>query len=178
MRPRSETLAIGVLIVMTLAVQAVWAAEPVTIALAVQTTSTGAIELMASVLDDQRAPVAQAAVSFKVRTAFGWLPLAEVSTDQAGRAQVTLPEVGPTEIVAETGERETIRASIRLGERKPVEPAVRPDRSSLSRLSPQPGLISPYPVPVQVLFLALILGGIWATYGYLVSLLVRIRLGR
>lgn len=45
----------------------------------------------------------------------------------------------------------------------------------LRDLSPQPGFISPYPVPLQVVLLAVILGGIWTTYGYIVWLLSRIR---
>ena len=54
-------------------------------------------------------------------------------------------------------------------------PRIRPGRDALSRLSPQPGFISPYLVPLQVALLGLILGGIWTTYGYVVWLLLRIR---
>lgn len=59
-----------------------------------------------------------------------------------------------------------------------VEPRVRPGREVLSALSPQPGFISPYLVPTQVMLLALVLGGIWTTYGYVAWLLSRIRSGR
>jgi hypothetical protein len=40
----------------------------------------------------------------------------------------------------------------------------------------QPGFISPYPVPLQVVLFGVVLGGIWTTYAYVVwTLLVRIR---
>ncbi|MDR7519901.1 MAG: hypothetical protein QN123_10085 [Armatimonadota bacterium] len=59
--------------------------------------------------------------------------------------------------------------------RDALDPAIRPGRYVLRDLSPQPGFISPYPVPLQVVLLAVILGGIWTTYGYIVWLLSRIR---
>lgn len=48
----------------------------------------------------------------------------------------------------------------------------------LGQLSPQPGLISPSP-PLGLLFvLGLVLGGIWATYGYVFYQLSQIKKGR
>jgi hypothetical protein len=82
------------------------------------------------------------------------------------------------EIVAEAGDAETVQAAVRLVQGQSVPPIVRPGYDVLVRLSPQPGFISPYPVPPQVFLLTVILGGIWATYGYVVSLLAQIRRAR
>ncbi len=42
-------------------------------------------------------------------------------------------------------------------------------------MSPQPGLISPYPIPGQVALILLALGGVWGAYVYVVRLLIGIR---
>jgi CHASE1-domain containing sensor protein len=129
------------------------------------------------VADAKGAPVVGAPVVIKVRVAFGWLSIARASTDQAGRARVDLPAtLRSGEVSAEAGDDGQARAAVRFGEetlRRQL--VVRPGRDALSALSPQPGFISPYPVPLQVALLGLILGGIWTTYGYVVWLLSRIR---
>lgn len=81
------------------------------------------------------------------------------------------------EISAETGEEETIRATILAREVPAFVPQIRPGHERLRSLSPQPGFISPYPVPLQLTLFGLVLGGIWTTYGYVVWLLLRIRRG-
>lgn len=86
--------------------------------------------------------------------------------------------VTATVVAAEAVEGKEVRAALQLGERVAVGASVRPGRNLLRRLSPQPGFISPYPVPLQVALLGLILGGIWTTYGYVVWLLLQIRRAR
>src|SRR3990170_9001255 len=101
-----------------------------------------------------------------------WLTVAEVESHSDGTAVVVLPPTSLyAEISADVGEGgvDMLAASVAR-----PEPAVRPGRGILRILSPQPGFISPYPPP-QILFVALILGGIWTTYAYLVVLLVKLR---
>lgn len=137
----------------------------------------GGPQVVATVTDASGEPVEGATVAFRARTAFGWLPLGEVTTDASGRAVLALPSGRPyQEIEAEVSEPPQ-RAALTLARRPAWRPAVRPGRQVLQALSPQPGLISPYPVPPLAL-LGAILGGIWATYGYIVFLLTRIATGR
>ncbi len=136
----------------------------------------GALHLTAVVTDASGAPVAEQTVVFKARTAFGWLLVGERSTDAAGRATVDLPAGARlAEIRVEVGNDGEASATLRLRRSNLPAPQVRPGRDVLERLSPQPGFISPYPVPAQVALLAVVLGGIWTTYGYVAWLLWRIR---
>jgi hypothetical protein len=138
-------------------------------------TPDGRLGVTAIVVDATGAAVANTPVVLKIRTTFGWLPVAKGTTDASGRVQVTLPpSLRAGEIAAEAGEDAQVSASIRIGKGTIREPAVRPGRDALRDLSLQPGFISPFPVPTQVGLLAVILGGIWATYGYVVWLLGRI----
>ncbi|MDQ7819666.1 MAG: hypothetical protein QN173_07910 [Armatimonadota bacterium] len=147
------------------------------VALSLESGPGGRPQVAAVVTDDSGEPVEGATVAFRARTAFGWLPLGEVTTDASGRAVLALPSGRPyPEIEAEVSEPPQ-RAALTLAERPAWRPAVRPGRQVLQALSPQPGLISPYPVPPLALLGAL-LGGIWATYGYIVFLLTRIATGR
>lgn len=177
MRRRCSALASVFPIAVMLLASAAFAGEPTRVLLERTSTPDGATRIEATVLDEGGNPAAGVPVSFAARMTFGWLRLEEASTDDRGRAWITLsPPLRPREIVAEAqGETQTARASIALGEARPSEPAARPGREVLRALSPQPGFISPYPVPLQVTVLALILGGIWATYGVVLWLLVRIR---
>lgn len=160
----------------SLAVLPAQGAEPATVTVRVAEQSGGALQVTAVVADAKGAPLAGAPVVIKVRVAFGWLSIARASTDQAGRARVDLPAtLRSGEVSAEAGDDGQVRATVRFGEGTLRQPAVRPGRDALSALSPQPGFISPYPVPLQVALLGLILGGIWTTYGYVVWLLSRIR---
>ena len=178
MRRRSSHLLLGMLIVLAIATRA-RAAEPSRITLALRMAADGVEWVTATVVDARGTPVAEAPITFKARTAFGWLRLAEASTDASGRAQMPLPSTfRPTAIAAEAVEGEEIRTVLQLGEKMANEASVRPGRNLLRRLSPQPGFISPYPVPMQVALLAVILGGIWTTYAYVVWLLWRIRRAR
>ncbi len=154
------------------------AAEPARLTLQAGRGPEGAVRLTAAVLDAQGAPVVGVPVAFKARATFGWLALGEVSTDRDGRAQINLPAASrSSEVSAEAGDEGQVRATLRLDGGKPVQPRVRPGRDVLSEMSPQPGFISPYPVPMQVTILTVILGGIWTTYGYVGWLLSRIRSG-
>jgi hypothetical protein len=155
------------------------AAEPATLTLQASIGPDGTVRLTVLVVDAKGAPAADASVDVKTRTVFGWLPVGRVSTDAAGRAQLDLPAASaPGEFLAEVGGDGRVRAILRLGQRKPLEPQVRPGREILGELSPQPGFISPYPVPLQVALLAVVLGGIWTAYGYVAWLLGRIRSAR
>jgi len=177
MRRRCSVLVSVLSLAMLLTVSAAFAGEPARVLLERTSTPDGATWIEATVLDEGGNPVPGVPVSFAARMTFGWLRLEEASTDERGRARITLPPpLRPREIVAEVqGETETARASIALGEARPSAPATRPGREVLRELSPQPGFISPYPVPLPVTVLTLILGGIWATYGVVLWLLVRIR---
>lgn len=152
------------------------AAEPAGVTLTTAAGPDGTWQVTAVVTDAVGAPVPEALVVFRARTAFGWLPLGARSTDATGQARIALPaSVRTTEIRAEVGDDGQVRAILRAGRTSPATPRVRPGRDVLRALSPQPGVISPYPVPAQVALLAAVLGGIWATYGYVVWLLWRIR---
>jgi len=169
----------GLWVALGLAALPARAAEPAQITLKAESASDGSLGITAVVMDAKGAPAAEVPVVFKARTTFGWLPIREVPTDAAGHARLVLPvTLRPGEVSAEAGAEELIRATVRLDQRRAVEPRVRPGRDVLSALSPQPGFISPYLVPTQLMLLALVLGGIWTTYGYVAWLLSRIRSGR
>jgi len=180
MRPLCSLVFCGILaaIVAALPVR-VAAAEPARVLLRAQAAPDGTVQVTATVVDARGAPVAEVPLIFKARTTFGWLTLLETSTDPAGTARTTLA-AGTTagEIAVEAGDEGTMRAAILVGERKAVPLRIRPGRDVLRGLSPQPGFISPYLVPLQVTLLGLILGGIWSTYGYVVWLLLGIRRDR
>lgn len=133
--------------------------------------------VVAVLTDESGAPQEGVSVEFRARTAFGWLPLGEATTDASGRAALVLP-AGRTypEVEVQIADP-PLRAVVSLVRRPPERPAVRPGRGVLETLSPQPGLISPYPVPPLTL-LAVLVGAIWATYGYILVLLARIRAQR
>lgn len=153
-----------------------WAGEPSRITLKLAAGADGAQWITALVTDAEGAPVSEASVVFKLRTAFGWLSLEERTTDASGQARVRLPTgTWATEVRAESGDVEGVGATLTVGARSPGPPRIRPDRDVLRTLSPQPGFISPRPVPELVALLALLLGGIWATYGYVAWLLWQIR---
>jgi hypothetical protein len=150
-------------------------ADPARISLVQAVRPDGAVRLVATVKDRAGAPVSGTAVTFLGRTAFGWLTLAAVDTDAAGTASVTLSGPPPyPEVRARVGEDASVQAGLLLGAPPVREPQRRPGHDVLRRLSPQPGFLSPYP-PVQILFVAVLLGGIWTTYAALVALLIRIR---
>lgn len=173
MRRRPDVL---LLVLLLLTVGAAPApAAPAKISLARETDDTGSTRIVATVADAAGAAVASTAVSFSVRTAFGWLRVAEMNTDANGTAALTLePTMRYPELLAQAEEVPDVRAGLRLAQGERPGPVRRPGRGILRALSPQPGFLSPYP-PVQILFVAALLGGIWGTYAYLVLLLARIR---
>ena len=183
MFPRSRWLTRGLVILLgglwlaaALAVLPAHAAEPARVTVQADAGPGGTLRVTAVVLDARGTPVPEARVAVKVRTTFGWLPAEQASTDAAGRAQVDLPAtVRPEELSVEAGDEGLVRATLRLSQARRVAPRVRPGREALSDLSPQPGFISPYPVPMHVALLVVVLGGIWTTYAYMVWLLLRIR---
>lgn len=174
MRRRSSVLILGLIVGLAATVSA---AEPAALTLAVQSQEDGTILVIGRVTDSDGNPASEVPVTFQVRTTFGWLLVAEVTTDRTGAARVVLPQMPRSgEIAAEAGDGEkTVHAAKWIDHAAPPAPAIRPGADVLSRLSPQPGFISPYPAPLEVAILALILGGVWSTYAYLVSLLVKIR---
>ena len=180
MRRLRSLLFCGLFVVALAAMPArVEGAEPARVLLRAQAASNGTVRVTAIVVDARGAPVAEVPLIFKARTTFGWLTLLETSTGKDGTARTTLAAgTTPGEIAVEAGEDGTVRAAILVGERKAAPLRIRPGRDVLRGLSPQPGFISPYPVPLQVTLFGIILGGIWTTYGYVVWLLGRIRQGR
>jgi hypothetical protein len=150
------------------------AAEPARVLLQTEPAADGSVRVTAAVLDARGAPVPETPVTFRVRTTFGWLILAESTTGRNGRARATVPAGNAWEIAVEAGEDGTARAAILLSQRTMSPPRIRPGRDRLLGLSPQPGIISPRPVPFQVALLGLILAGVWSTYGYVIWLLLRI----
>jgi len=151
---------------------AVAAGTPAKIGLTRQTGADGLARITAVVTDADGKPVGGTAVTFRVKTAFGWLTVAEVESRSDGTAVIVLPPTSlHAEINADAGEGGVGTLAVSVAR---PEPTVRPGRGMLGTLSLQPGLISPYPPP-QILFVALILGGIWTTYAYLVFLLARLR---
>jgi len=152
------------------------AATPARVALAVEPLLGGGTHVTVTVTDARGTPMERVAVTLRAKTTFGWLNVAVGKTDERGQMHLALPASSRfAEIGAEAGDAETVQTAVRLEQVPPAAPTVRPGYATLARVSPQPGFISPYPVPVQVLLLGLILGSIWATYGYVVSLLVQIR---
>lgn len=174
MRRRPRWVAAGLLMPILLvgAAGAVVAGPPAKIDLTRQNGADGLTQITAVVTDADGEPVEGASVTFRMKTAFGWLTVADVESRSDGTAVVVLPPASLyAEIRADAGEGSV--GVLATSAARP-EPAVRPGRRILRTLSPQPGFISPYPPP-QILFVALILGGIWTTYAYLVAVLMRIR---
>lgn len=170
-RPRGGVLCL--LLVSLSTVQAA-AGEPARISLIEQRLADGSQRVVAAVTDGAGTPVAGTPVTFLARTAFGWLRLGEVDTDATGTASIPGPPVLPYGEVRVVGEDEALSASVLFEEVAARDPVRRPGLDVLRRLSPQPGLVSPYP-PIQILFVAGLLAGIWTTYAYLITLLVRMR---
>lgn len=171
-----HSLPLVVVLIIALPVISASAAEPARVAVAAQFLSDGSTQVTAVVTDARGGPVGGVAVTLRAKTTFGWLTLDEVTTGQEGKARITIPPPPRfSEFVAEVENGETLRGTIRWSTANPAQLTIRPGRSTLSRLSPQPGFISPYLVPVQVVLLGIILGGVWATYGYVLWLLRRLR---
>jgi hypothetical protein len=176
--PRGRAiLLVGLLIAFLplVAFSAAVAAEPAKVTLIITGEQSGRVAVTALLVDGRGAPAVGMPVVFKARTAFGWLTLAETTSDGRGRAVVLLRSTLPTEVAVEAGEEDVVRTSLILRQSSPREAPVRPGREALRQISPQPGLISPYPVPLQAALLALVLGGVWTTYGYVFWLLRGIR---
>ena len=181
MRRRRKFLVFGMmgLFALLVAGSPVSAAEPTVLTLAVQSRPDGTVSLTATVTDATRVPVSDIMVTFQMKTTFGWLVLADVTTDRSGRAVVILPHMprsGEVTAEADAGTK-TLHAATWIERPPPPAPRTRPGSDALSALSPQPGFISPYP-PAQIVFVAVLLGGIWTTYAYLVSLLLRLKRAR
>lgn len=175
MRRRRRWLVAAVLPVALLLMAAAASAAPARISLVRDTAADGSTRIVATVTDEAGEPVEGSTISFLAKTAFGWLRLAEVETAADGTAALLLPaEVPYPEVLVQSEEDPEVRAGLLLAPGDRPAPARRPGLTVLRGLGPQPGFISPYP-PVQILFVAVILGGIWTTYAYLVSLLIRIR---
>lgn len=174
MRRRCSLLILGLIVGLAGVASA---GEPAALSLAVQVRPDGTVLVTGVVTDATRTPVPGAMVTFQVKTTFGWLVVADVTTDRAGEARVVLPQMPRSgEIVAEAeAGAMTLHAAKWIERAPPPAPQTRPGYDALSELSPQPGFISPYPVPLEVMLLAFVLGGVWMTYAYLVSVLVKIR---
>ncbi len=176
MRRLLSLLSCAALVMTLAALDALAAASPARVLLQSQAGADGTVQVTATVVDADGAPVAEVPLVFKGRTAFGWLTVHEAATDKEGRARTVLPAGRlPGEIAVEAGDEGEIHAAILIGKREAVPPSIRPGRDVLRGMSPQPGFISPYPVPLQATLFSLVLGAIWSTYGYVLWLLLRIR---
>jgi len=170
-RAREGALAL----VLALLITAAASAAPARISLTRDTDAGGGTRITAAVTDGSGQAVAGAPLAVLVKTAFGWLRLAEVKTGADGRAVALLPPQAPySEVRVQSDEDPEIHAGLLLRPADRPAPARRPGPNVLRALSPQPGFLSPYP-PVQIAVVAAILGGVWTTYAYLVTLLIRIR---
>ncbi len=157
--------------------------EPTRLALDLQKGEEGSWRVVATLTDGRGRPLANRSVLLWVNTAFGRLSLGSFPTDGQGVASVTVPgrRVGLLKVVGEFRGGGGLAASrgevaLDLGPGRPLEE--RPGIPILGQLSPQPNLISPSP-PLGLLFLlGLVLGGIWATYGYVFYQLSQIKKGR
>lgn len=175
MRRRLSLLLLACIAAVLLASPPAQGAEPARVVLQTRMMPDGTIRLTATIVDGRGAPVAESPAIFKVRTTFGWLTLAETVSGKDGTAEATLPARTAGEIAVEVGEEGTVRATVLIGAPISSPLRIRPGRDVLRGLSPQPGFISPYPVPLQVATFGMILAGIWITYGYVVWLMGRIR---
>lgn len=166
-------MAVG-LVMLTLAAEA--GEQPARVSLEARREG-GLLRIVAVVVDQAGAGVADVPVQFRLRTTFGWLWLGEAKTNPGARAELVVPSSPRvTELRAEAGEEGGVGATLRL-DVEPPPPRVRPGRDILRTLSPQPGLISPHLLPEQVAVLGILLSGIWATYAVVGWLLLRIRAG-
>ncbi len=168
-------LLVGLSVLLGLLAAPAWGGKPAKVLLQVTRGPGSGFRAEARVLDAAGEPVPGTSVGFKVRTTFGWLSLGTFKTDGQGVAWAELPGTAPPwGVRVEAGDEPQVATELQAGGRPPG-PRVRPGREVLRALSPQPGVISPYLLPEQVAVLGILLGGIWATYGYVGWRLWRMR---
>ncbi len=135
------------------------------------------LRVVATLREPRGRPMAGQEVSFARRTAFGWVALATVTTDATGTAAMTIPETRKTlQLRADVEGTEALGPATATARWQaaaaPVQPE-RPGAGALRVFTDQAELISPNPPPLLLLFLGLILGGVWGTYVYVLYELIR-----
>ncbi|MBI4672000.1 MAG: c-type cytochrome [Chloroflexi bacterium] len=158
----------------------VWVQTQLTVAQS--TSAEGDTVLTATLKDDAGHPVQGVAIAFSRAALFGVVDLGTVKTDASGMAALVLP-VAPSNgaplvaaqvIVAFKGEKgwNASEAKIVLEPREVAASSAdynaRRVYLSLDEplLPPEGSLITPNPPLLPTVILALVVGGVWATYGY------------
>lgn len=137
------------------------------------------VRAVATLRDNRDRPLADQPVVFSRRTAFGWLAAGTAVTDASGTASVSIPgQALSVEVRAEFVGAGGVGPSLATGRWQVALPRplrARPGPDALRTFTAQAELISPFPPRWEVFFLALVLGGVWGTYGYVGYQLARVR---
>jgi len=132
----------------------------------------GVVIARARAQDQEGRPIAGAQIEFRARTALGGvLPLAAATTDAQGQAEARLQLGEGRQVTLEavfTDQKSLGPAAASAALEIPGVPQVEPLGN---------GLTSPTPPIELVALLGVLVGGVWATYGYVLYQLYRIRRG-
>lgn len=168
---RPAAIAAGFVLSLVLAASAAGAAPPLPSRVLLESPATPArgkiFSISARLVDEGGHPIGDAAIVFYQATPFGPLPIKTVTTDQAGRASLRLREVYPDRLTLGARFAGDGRYSPAQAEGEivfPRDPRTHPAHPA--RHSPSPSLA------VKSLVL-LVVGGVWATYGYAILLIVQ-----
>ena len=141
----------------------------------------GAMVLVATLTKFDGSPVNGIVIAFTRRTTYGVVDLGTAKTDQQGRASLTMREQpeGARYITATFKGTPALGTSEAMIELERPAMAISTDDVNLSRvrleisdeplLAPEGSLITPNPPLVPTALFLLVVGGIWATYGFVVS---------
>ncbi len=141
--------------------------------------AAGGTLLTATLVQDNGVPVGGAVLAFSRATTFGVMDLGTVKTDAKGNASLTLATVpaNARQVVVAFKGGESLSATetkivLELPAAAPSSGNVDPRNISLSLeeplLAPEGSLITPNPPLLPAAILALVVGAVWATYGYVV----------
>jgi hypothetical protein len=139
------------------------------------------VRAVATLRDARGRALAGQPVVFFRRVAFGWLAAGRATTDASGTASFVIPgQPLSAEVRSEFAGAQGLGSSQGSARwqatvMRPLQE--RPDAVALRAFTTQAELISPYPPRWEVLFLALVLGGVWGTYTYIGFQLFRVRRG-
>lgn len=138
--------------------------------------AAGGTVLTAILVQDNGVPVNGAVLAFSRSTTFGVIDLGTVKTDAKGSASlslVTLPPNARQVIAAFKGDDKLLASETKIALEPPAASlSGNPDPRNISLsveeplLAPEGSLITPNPPLLPTAILALVVGGVWATYGY------------
>ncbi|MDE3087903.1 MAG: c-type cytochrome [Chloroflexota bacterium] len=145
----------------------------------------GGVILNAWLADHDDFPVSDQAIAFSRTTTFGTIDLGTVKTGANGVASLTLRDVPPdANIVAAFQGEKNWNASTAKVVLDPMAVAVSPAEVNVNSvrlsvgdeplLAPEGSLITPYPPLLPVTLFALVVGCVWAAYGFVVYQVVAI----